>query len=256
MTERPILFSGETVRAILSGRKTQTRRLPGPTNSTVDGHRWNAKWFASLNFKLDDLGTDKSYACGCIKYAPSSLDSDPSTGHRVRSEYEPGTKLWIRETWQSIRNLTVDEQIQQKVTLDRFFNHQIPADQLADAALSLPVGTGPQSVLYAADFGEWAYSPDSDLKPWRPSIFMPRSASRITLEVVTVRAERLRDISEDDALAEGVEATSDFTAVMNYAILWDKLNGKRAPWASNPWVWRVEFSVADVAARGLKGGVA
>lgn len=90
---------------------------------------------------------------------------------------------------------------------------------------------------------------------WRPSIFMPRALSRITLEVVSVRVERLQDITDDDILAEGVTVAGVAALVGKqrsrepiacnlrglWSLGWDAINGKRAPWASNPWVWRVEF---------------
>jgi len=95
-----------------------------------------------------------------------------------------------------------------------------------------------------------------------PSIFMPRWASRISLRVVSVRVERLQDISESDAKAEGVESDLDDMRKLShlrgseaaravptvlessrsrFRYLWDSINGKRAPWSSNPWVWRIEF---------------
>lgn len=87
---------------------------------------------------------------------------------------------------------------------------------------------------------------------WRPSIHMPRWASRITLEVISVRVERLQDISEKDARAEGVEAPeAEFGGFDNphsvaFRNLWDSINAKRAPWASNPWVRCVEFKRVEV----------
>lgn len=86
---------------------------------------------------------------------------------------------------------------------------------------------------------------------------MQRSDSRITLEVVSVRVERLHAITEDDAIREGVDAVSvadvprngTLTRRDDFAQLWQKINGKRAPWASNPFVWRVEFKVLK-ACRG------
>jgi len=109
----------------------------------------------------------------------------------------------------------------------------------------------PSAVSYAADGGGG---------PWRPSIFMPRWASRITLEVVSVRVERLNDISEDDALAEGVEIFTDgagFTIPLRngkksgwqrnpvdaYRVLWDSINGPGS-WGKNSWVWVIEFKLA------------
>jgi hypothetical protein len=87
---------------------------------------------------------------------------------------------------------------------------------------------------------------------WRPSIHMPRWASRITLEVAGVRVERLQEITPDDAIAEGVFGEGRYNTqpgmpypVATFAALWDSINDKRAPWASNPWVWVVEFRRID-----------
>lgn len=89
---------------------------------------------------------------------------------------------------------------------------------------------------------------------WRPSIHMPRWASRITLTVTDVRVERLQDISEADAIAEGCLDTDGSptqelsgTARGAYAVLWDDLNAERAPWATNPWVWVISFAPVGVA---------
>ena len=70
---------------------------------------------------------------------------------------------------------------------------------------------------------------------WRPSIFMPRWASRLTLRVTDVRAERLQDICEEEAVEEGALGVDDFSA------LWDSINGKKYPWSGNPWVWVITF---------------
>lgn len=143
---------------------------------------------------------------------------------------------------------------------------------IVEAAMSLPVASGEKRAMYAADFGEWAHNPDSDLR-WLSPIFMPRWASRITLEITDVRVERIQDISEADAIAEGIEpnwigpldkgpngAGSDgwlgdswrhytngvdgepaYTPAESYRSLWDSINAKRAPWDSNPWVWCISF---------------
>jgi hypothetical protein len=91
---------------------------------------------------------------------------------------------------------------------------------------------------------------------WRPSIFMPRWASRITLEVTEVRVQRLQEVTEDDALAEGVEPLKHIAPDqplltggtageqphrLAFSVLWDSINGERASWVSNPWVWAVSF---------------
>ena len=100
--------------------------------------------------------------------------------------------------------------------------------------------------MYAADFGDWAHDPDSDLR-WRPSIFMPRWASRITVEVTEVRVQRVQGITAEDAIAEGVNEENVYCekhprAVCAYALLWDHINEKRGfGWDVNPWVWAVSF---------------
>lgn len=94
---------------------------------------------------------------------------------------------------------------------------------------------------------------------WKPSIHMPRRASRITLEVVDVRVERLQDITDEDVFAEGLDLNEAGTFYVDdgprdtdgfaefaeprtaFAFLWDGINGDRADWESNPWVWRIEF---------------
>lgn len=162
-------------------------------------------------------------------YAIDAAIHGPETAARellalaTRCPYgQPGQKLWVRETW---RERVPD---QDGRTLD-----------------------------YRADHT----SEDPCDVPWRPSIHMPRAASRITLEVTGVRVERLRDISEADAIAEGIERSgecnwrdygdphNDFTSARrSYRSLWDQINGDGA-WAANPWVWVVEFKRVE-APRG------
>ena len=96
-------------------------------------------------------------------------------------------------------------------------------------------------------------------RSWRPSIFLPRWASRIDLDVTTVRVERLQAITEDDARAEGVNGSYDESYNLGrftdrpfthaFFVLWDAINGDRAPVESNPWVWVVEFQRADGGAK-------
>lgn len=126
---------------------------------------------------------------------------------------QPGDRLWVRETWRIVGDSDDD-------TLDMF-----------DC----------DDVQYRADDDQ------SYIDKYRPSIYMPRRLSRITLEVTGVRVERLQDISEADALAEGVAAKhtpdADYTAREAYAALWEQINGGGS-WAANPWVWVVEFKRA------------
>ena len=225
MKERPILMNGEMVRAILAGRKTQTRRLVRLTGAECievrvdsdhdDGAMWpwspqHEAWIAS---PLGDVGD----------------------------------RLWVRETWH-----------------DDFGGADMPRLRNSDG--------DPDGVLYRADHNCKSFeagcpcNPDGDGKrsEWRPSIHMPRWASRITLEVTNVRVERVTDISEADAMAEGVESAATKFGSMSdeqtfaggtcrgetkgshphklaFACLWDEIYGDTAPWVKRPWVWAVTF---------------
>lgn len=196
--EHPILFSSEMVRAILEGRKTQTRRVVKlPQWSTLD---WN-------DFEVDDHGT------------PALICEDTGCMADVPCPYgQPGDRLWVRETFD----------------LDWGYDDQ---------------GKKEWNVIYRADLKP---EEEADDAKWKPSIFMPRWASRITLEIVNVRVERVQEINEADAQHEGwffqnVGMNDTYDPVTMdcarrwYADLWDKINGKQYPWASNPWVWVVEF---------------
>lgn len=230
MKEHPILFSGPMVRAILEGRKTVTRRvvkeeLPAKTDATKR---------SPYGFYRDrDTGLFK--VLGSVQFVRQTNERVANRG--LKAPYEVGDRLWVRETWQPHPEAGV-----------RFPEGSIPAD----------------AVVYAADLTKEEYN---DSKPWKPSIYMPRAASRITLEVVGVRAERLKEITNEDALKEGIESddyleriefqeiaapveglpTTYLTPRTEFKRIWDSINGKKHPWDSNPWVWRVEFKVLEAA---------
>lgn len=207
MKERPILFSAAMVRAILSGAKTQTRRIVKhsdpyePMGENVQGEPWP--------MVMDEYGDYYEKIC-------------PYGVH--------GDRLWVRETF--VIGYPIDGTGKHYSALA-----WTGADEQRDG-----------KVFYAADRFE---RPDEPRMPWRPSIYMPRWASRITLEVIGVRVERLQAITEDDARAEGVDGTGPVGYIpaktsmgycrYDFASLWDGINADRAPWASNPWVWVVSF---------------
>ena len=144
----------------------------------------------------------------------------------------PGDRLWVRERWAA------------GACADAFS----PGELHAGTWLKDNGG-----LWFAADES----APSHPITPrgkWRPSIFLPRWASRLTLEVVAVRVERLQEISRADAAAEGMcyLAEQNYPGIVpsnwpeqNFSAGWDTINGKRAPWCSNPWVWVVEFKVAS-----------
>lgn len=234
MKERPILFSGEMVRAILAGQKTQTRRIVksvGADNGVVfqkEGDQWIPYRSWDGESTQDRNGAETPVEC------PYGI---------------PGDRLWVKETWQ------------------QFFWDELPEARRDTPRGTMGIPASPERyslVGYRAD-GE-LLSQDSDEGPagqpanWRPSIYMPRWASRILLEVVSVRLERLQEISEEDALAEGVNApnpcggcgqrrwsnclgclhTWAATPIEAYRDLWESINGKGS-WDRNPWVWVIEF---------------
>ena len=133
----------------------------------------------------------------------------------IKMPYPPGVKLWVRETW----------------TFEKYHN--------IDGGDGWREGT----LKYRSD-GEHL----CDVGTWRPSIFMPRWASRISLEVTGVRVERLREITPEDARSEGIIphapdgwVSGDQRDVLAFSSLWDSINGKKHPWESNPWVWVISF---------------
>lgn len=201
MRERPILFSGPMVRALLAGTKTQTRRAikPQPYVDEMGNACWNG-W----NYGQDTSGRP------LFKTLASPIPL--SRMKRVLCPYgQPGDRLWVREAW---------------------------------AALT----TG---FAYRAD-PIWNSPPAAR---WIPSIHMPRAASRITLEVTEVRVERLQDISEADAVAEGAFTDPACPAYDAYRSLWESINGPGS-WDANPWVWVVEFQRVGQQGGGRESGAA
>jgi len=134
------------------------------------------------------------------------------------SPYPVGSRLWVRETWTRARTWTGKPWI---------YKAELTAEEWArreEIAKRNPP------------------DPSGYVLRWNSPIFMPRRASRITLEVTGVRAERLQDIAYPDIVAEGYpDPNHPYPARMWYMALWDSINGKRYPWDSNPWVWVVEF---------------
>lgn len=238
--EKPILFSGPMVRAILENRKTQTRRIVKP--QPCDPHL------------LRILGPD-----GKVHYTrpsghPDIEEAYQAHGYSVatcrewlestKSPYPVGTRLWVRETWQWYGRTRIPGEaeggFEYRADQSRrlFTDFADPEARYEDFKSAFDAGTA---------------------NVWRPSIHMPRWASRITLEVTKVRVERLQDISEDDAVAEGIvdfgrqdgapyphfnlldrSLTTEHFAVAVYAQLWQSINGPDS-WNANPWVWVVEF---------------
>lgn len=210
MKERPILFNGDMVRAILDGRKTQTRRIV----KLYDG-----KFPCSVS---------KNYITACEMKNGVGPWWHPYGGHpgeplpieRLHDACpfgKPGDRLWVRENF---------------YLADRYF-----ADA-ESAQVTDPEGY-PRHIGYSESMGSEAErcARDYGVKQ-APSIHMPRWASRINLEIKNVRVERLQDISEEDAKAEGFLESEDFTPKGAFKKTWNDIYGN---WNENPWVWVIEF---------------
>ena len=174
MKERPIIMSAPMVRAILEGRKTQTRRLIKPTQQT----EWllNGKWTDDY---IKDPGNE------LILYCPYGQVND---------------RLWVKETWWCPQK-------------------------------GLPIA-------YKANLEPQ----QADKQIWKSSLFMPRWASRILLEITEIRVERLQEITLDDCYKEGSLRVYKDEAIEWFRKLWDFLNAKRGyGWETNCWIWVISF---------------
>lgn len=207
MKFRPIIFSSESVRAILEGRKTQTRRV--------------VKYPVSIKQK-SNAGT---------------FNHDPMVSHKGSwwkpAEWSPygvpGDRLWVREAFSYLLDCDGD-------TCGVHKYH-------ADCA-------NPENTKYVFSPFDGEFSGVAGNTSWKTPLFMPRWASRLTLEIVNIRVEQLKNISETDAIAEGMEVyplkRATWSNRQSFALLWEDLNAKRGySWNSNPWVWVVEFKKVE-----------
>jgi len=233
---KPIIFSTEMVKAILKEQKTQTRRVIKDGANRTPQNIGREKFYKMVNA----LNNKSFFGAGFYK------DSDVfeckgeilTDAVYFKCPYKPGDVLYVKETWGKDEN---------------------------------------GEYVYRTNYGttENDSFPPSMFK-WKPSIHMPREAARIFLKVTNVRVERLQDITEEDAIAEGISwldeacySNNGWTPTLydpdsggspvfrdGFAALWDNLNAKRGySWESNPWVWVYEFeriSKDEAESEGLK----
>jgi len=239
MKERPILFTPENIRAILEGRKVQTRRVitPQPKFTETCGFSWKGRVYGK-SISGGDFETMRLF------------------GHATSRYGIPGDRLWVREGWRTGKKLD-DKNATEIAAMckDAGYEPGAPIRYRLDGKVRL---WGERDHL---DFGEWGRN--------RSSRFMPKWAARLWLEVKEVKVERVQDISEFDAKAEGccpspitlqdiadveisdaspvvkemarILGPGQFTAKYAYRELWDSINGKKHPWSQNPWVWVIGF---------------
>lgn len=224
MSIKPILFNTEMVQAILEGRKTQTRRA-------IKLKYGNTQ----LEMRTDKYGT-RLVEAEIMTEDHKIKNPDGTTTIKLRAvedrlpPYQRGDILWVRETWQYAFPLDGNDQpIEQE---GRFFYY---ADNIMPFGFWVDPSTGVHK----------------DHMPWRPSIHMPREAARIFLRVNDVRVERLHEMSEEDAIAEGFADSPAGTEspLERFTILWDKTvkreNFRKYGYHANPWVWVIEFERYD-----------
>lgn len=240
MADKPILFSGPMVRALLAGTKTQTRRVLKPQPSDYagnpippDGRSWTSKTRDEPYFAMHD---DQVHWCWWDEYNRQGPDW-------IQLRVAKGDRLWVKETWRPI---------------------PLPMDPW-DMEVAYNAD-GERRIVKDGEFGEADWNmPKAAARGNVTPLFMPRWASRLTLTVTDVRVERLNDCTATDALAEGVSSTShwrpkdvegkpfqdkwwdDFTfwseyPQIAYRELWDAINGSGA-WEANPWVAAYTFTV-------------
>lgn len=214
MKERPILFSVPMVRAILEGRKTQTRRIVKPQPHQSEYEPESFSWIYRTKRREVSRGWTKD-ANGSKVFSERVIPKGSLQSISVHRDYfkdhcpygKPDDLLWVREAWSASEWFSQDK------------------------------GETVRNISYRAT------SMNPDLKGWKPSIHMRRADSRITLLIKSVRIERLQDISEIDAKLEGAPIAANDVGEgyrAGFAFIWRAINGAES-WAANPWVWVVDF---------------
>jgi hypothetical protein len=238
--EHPILFSGPMVKAILEGRKTETRRvIKHPGDFLGGGGKSNREeWDDPRRWGWEDPENPTHFIVLARNPEPGSVP--------VRCPYgKSGDQLYVKETWALVKpwhepDFGYIEDFEEWVS-------PLPKQKPKDWV-----------VMYRADWGSDHNHPDDRLFRWRPSIHMPRWASRLTLEITAIRVERLQEISLNEVIAEGIEPVQDGPHANQYwreetgakfIDLWDKINGSRddCSWEANPFVWVIGFRRIDPA---------
>ena len=235
-----MIFNADMVRAILDGRKTQTRRImkPQPEPCPRGGHWWPSNMFKTMLHVEEEMQNGKGGWGGLVGDACPFGDV--------------GDRIWVRETWATLGN-------EDGCCVD-WEGNLCKGDERSSARIYRA-----SCEQRPGDYGLWSIPDDAYWKPhtkehkfegaWRPSIHMPRWASRILLEITDVRVERLNAISEEDARAEGIIdggclncgepepcgcANPEPDATDAFAYLWQSIYGQDN-WNANPWVWVIEF---------------
>ncbi|GAA5557173.1 hypothetical protein Asch01_01891 [Acinetobacter schindleri] len=230
MKERPILFNAEMVQAILDGRKTQTRRIMRRQPDAVERfHHGESTKDTNADHAILRCYSDPKGFKGCNSgWLASATYKTPF------SEFNVGDRLWVRETF---CYGCIDEWDAEHPDDRRLFVDQYDGRKQS----SIPK--------------QWCLENNVEIEDviWKPSIHMPRSASRLLLEITKIRVEQIQDITKEDAKAEGFDYSTTPSAIeMGYSIgartnfrhTWEGIYGTES-WDQNPWVWVIEFKVVQ-----------
>ena len=220
MKERPIIMGAESVRAILDGRKTMTRRVVKPQPEMI------------------------------IDAEPEGYSMVPSQDgineiHKSKCPYgQVGDRLWVKESWKpgAWRNdgrVAIDYMASPELTHTPWAYMGEQASRFIHKWLAEVEKSG----LVPNEQGRYEWEPGKSPLKWKSPMYMPRLASRMTLEVADIRVERLHDITPEDALKEGFcNYGTEVDTLDAFCEAWQKINAKRGyPWESNPWVWVISF---------------
>lgn len=221
---KPILFSTPMVRAILDGNKTQTRRVMKLQIEPCQHHLYQEAEWKDKPTEWSEAALKNGFAfCGYCENGVTPKDDYAG----IKCPYgKVGDILWVREKWMHGPNYPNG--------MDKYYYFASVSDQFKE---------------------EWP-------KSWKPSIHMPKDACRLFLKIISIRVQRVNDITKEDAQEEGVEMIGVFgkghkaykdytddtgyvtTATHSFQLLWIKINGGES-WHKNPWVWVVEFEKTD-----------
>lgn len=234
MKEHALLLSTPMVQAYLANRKIVTRRIPGPTNSFVDGKRVSGKKWKELDFDW----TTSEVIDGVIL-----VHADGVGNYRyITPIYQPGDWLWFRETWAQIVRFGTERDVKEP---------------------TFPI-------VYKAD-GQEHYGLEAR-GGWKPSIHMPKDAARLWAEVTTCACERVQDITEEQAIAEGVQPaifwtntgtyesideshicwnTPAATYLNGFKKIWSELHGPES-WQQNPPIYAISYKILSTTGKPLE----
>jgi len=255
MKERPILFNAPMIRAILKGQKTMTRRV-------INTGRFK-QYDCDVSPTSDGRSIFRGSKDDIVFNTPCGLPARSMQDKIIHCPYGlPGDRLRVNEAWRVGAWSIEGQAIAVDYRADGFARREWL--ECPDEAMFLRLVEQSREDADKAGYGfnretgDVYWEPGNGPTRWRSSRFMPRWASRIILEVTASRVERLQDISEENARAEGTTrlALSEALSVPGtwraaFADLWNSINAKRGyGWDTNPWVWVVEFKRASSASAG------